>query len=113
VFRFIIEYNSFMDFGPHVVDLFLCKDFWKMIFWLVLKLGINDRVCDILKEFGFFYMIFFSKDYIIAWWNIGISIIFFFLKILFLVNGKAMVTHQKDGNGKFSIVIKLVTKIPF
>ncbi len=27
VFRFIIEYNSFMDFGPHVVHLFLCKDF--------------------------------------------------------------------------------------
>ncbi len=33
-----------MDFGPHVVGLFLYEDFLKMIFWLVLKLGINDRV---------------------------------------------------------------------
>jgi hypothetical protein len=32
MFRFIIEYNSLMDFGPHVVGLFLCKDFLKMIF---------------------------------------------------------------------------------
>jgi len=27
VFRFIIEYNSLMDFGPHVVGLFLCEVF--------------------------------------------------------------------------------------
>jgi hypothetical protein len=33
-----------MDFDPHVIGLFLYEDFWKMIFWLVLKLGINDRV---------------------------------------------------------------------
>jgi hypothetical protein len=42
VFKFIIKYNSLTNFGTHVVGLFLCKDFWKMIFWLVLKLGIND-----------------------------------------------------------------------
>ncbi len=42
VFRFIIEYNSLMDFGPNVIiGLFLYEDFWKMIFWLVLKLEIN------------------------------------------------------------------------
>ncbi len=52
VFIFIIEYSSLTNFGPHVVSLFLYKDFKKMIFWLMLKLGIND--CDILKEFGFF-----------------------------------------------------------
>jgi hypothetical protein len=33
VFRFIIEYNKLMDFGPQVVGLFLYEDFWKMIFW--------------------------------------------------------------------------------
>jgi hypothetical protein len=27
VFRFIIEYNSLTNFGPHVVGLFLCEDF--------------------------------------------------------------------------------------
>jgi len=44
VFRFIIEYNSLTDFGPHVIGLFLCKDFIKMIFWYVLKLGTSDIV---------------------------------------------------------------------
>jgi hypothetical protein len=45
VFRFIIEYSSLMDFGPYiVVGLFLYEDFWKMIFWLVLKLEISWRV---------------------------------------------------------------------
>jgi hypothetical protein len=39
VFRFIIEYSSFRDFG-HLgsIGLFVYEDFWKMIFWLVLKL---------------------------------------------------------------------------
>jgi hypothetical protein len=27
VFQFIIEYSSLMDFGPHVVGLFLYEDF--------------------------------------------------------------------------------------
>jgi len=35
VFRFILEYSSL---GPEVIGLFLHEDFWKMIFWLVLKL---------------------------------------------------------------------------
>ncbi len=48
MFKFIIECNSLMDFGPYVIDLFLYEDFWKMIFWL---------------------------DYIFAWWNIWVSII--------------------------------------
>jgi hypothetical protein len=45
VFRFIIEYSSLRDFGPQVIiGLFLYEDFWKMIFWLVLKLEITYRV---------------------------------------------------------------------
>jgi hypothetical protein len=44
VFRFIIKYNSLTNFGPQIVGLFLYKDFLKMIFQLVLKLGINDKV---------------------------------------------------------------------
>jgi hypothetical protein len=47
VFRFIIEYSSLRDFGPSVIViicLFLYEDFWKMIFWLVLKLEISYRV---------------------------------------------------------------------
>jgi hypothetical protein len=32
VFRFIIEYTSLRDFGPWVIVLFLCMDFFKIIF---------------------------------------------------------------------------------
>jgi hypothetical protein len=39
-----MEYSSLRDFGPLVIGLFLYKDFSKMIFWLVLKLGISYRV---------------------------------------------------------------------
>jgi len=31
VYRFIIEYNNLMDFGPQAIGLFLYKDFLKMI----------------------------------------------------------------------------------
>ncbi len=41
MFRFIIEYSSLRDFGPYVIGLFLYEDFFKMIFWLVLKLEIS------------------------------------------------------------------------
>jgi hypothetical protein len=41
VFIFIIEYSSLRDFGPYVIFLFLYEGFWKMIFWLVLKLEIS------------------------------------------------------------------------
>ncbi len=45
VLIFIIEYSSLRDFGPQVVvGLFLYKDFWNMIFQLVLKLKISYRV---------------------------------------------------------------------
>jgi hypothetical protein len=44
VFRFIIEYSSIRDFGTYVIDLILYEDFWKMIFWFVLKLEISFRV---------------------------------------------------------------------
>ncbi len=44
MFRFIIKYNNLTNFGPCVIGLILYKDFLKMIFWLVLKLGISDRI---------------------------------------------------------------------
>jgi hypothetical protein len=54
-FRFIKGYSSLRDFGPWVIiGLFSYEDFWKMIFWLVLKLEITYRVYDILKDFDFF-----------------------------------------------------------
>jgi hypothetical protein len=55
-----------MDFGPHVIGLFLYKDVWKMIFWLVLKLGINDRIViswrNLVSVKGFFSKIIFLHD---------------------------------------------------
>jgi hypothetical protein len=58
VFTFIVEYSSLRDFGPQVVGLILYDDFWKMMFWLVLKLEICYRVIiswGILVSFrGFF-----------------------------------------------------------
>jgi hypothetical protein len=44
VFRFVVEYSRFRDFCPSVIGVFLCEDFLKMIFWLVLKLEITSRV---------------------------------------------------------------------
>ncbi len=43
MFRFIIEYNSLMDFGPYVVRLFLYEYFWKMIFWHVETWGQKQK----------------------------------------------------------------------
>ncbi len=74
VFRFIKEYSSLMDFGPYVIGLFWYEDFWKVIFWLVLKLEISCRVMVSWRVFGFFWRIFF-EDYVFAWWNIWIFII--------------------------------------
>jgi hypothetical protein len=44
VFRFIIEYSSLTGFGLYLIGLFFYEDFWKMIFWLVLKPEISYRV---------------------------------------------------------------------
>jgi hypothetical protein len=94
---FIIEYNSWRDFGPYVIIiglfLFLYEDFWNMIFfWLVLKLEISYyyRVIIYLEGFWFLLEGFFFEDYIFAWWNIFwvFPQFFFCLKILFNVNGK-------------------------
>jgi len=63
-----------------------------MIFWLVLKLEISYRVIISWRILVSFRGIF--EDYIFAWWNIWVFIILFFcLKILFNVNGKATVWH--------------------
>jgi hypothetical protein len=44
VFIFITEYSSSRGFGPQVIiGLVIYEDFWKMIFWLVVKLGISYR----------------------------------------------------------------------
>jgi hypothetical protein len=66
VFRFIIEYGSLRD-RP------ITLSFWKMIFWLVLKVEISYRVTipwRILVSFRWCF-----EDYIFAWWNIWVSII--------------------------------------
>ncbi len=46
MFRFIIVFIiTLKDFGPWVIiGLFFYEDFLKIIFWLVLKLEINNRV---------------------------------------------------------------------
>jgi magnesium-transporting ATPase (P-type) len=66
-----------------------------MIFWLVLKLEISyNRVIIYLEGFWVFLLEDLFEDYIFAWWNIWVSIILFFcLKILFNVNGKATMWH--------------------
>jgi hypothetical protein len=53
VFRFIIEYSRLRDFGPEVVGLLLYEGFWKMIFWLVLKLKVDTELYY-LEGFWFF-----------------------------------------------------------
>ncbi len=92
VFIFIIKYSSLTNFGPHVVSLFLYKDFWKMIFWLMLKLGINDRVVIFWKSLvsfrGFFLKIISLDGEILEF-----QLFFFCLKIFFNVNGKATMWH--------------------
>jgi len=67
VFRFIIEHSSLMDFGPLVIiGLFLCEDFLKMIFWLVLKLEIGYRF--IIAFEGFWFLLeAFLKIIFFAW----------------------------------------------
>ncbi len=73
LFRFIIECSSLMDFRPCVIRLFLYEDFWKMIFWLVLKLGISYQVIITWRILVSFRR--FLEDYIFAEWNIWVSII--------------------------------------
>jgi hypothetical protein len=112
VFKFIIEYSNLTNFDPHVVGLFLYEDFWKMIFWLVLKLGINDRVVIFWKNLvsfkGFFSKIIFLHGEILKF-----SWFFFCLKIFFNVNGKAIMSHWKDGDKFVLVTTILVTEIPF
>jgi hypothetical protein len=86
---------SFWDFGPWVIiGLFLNEDFWKMIFWLVLKLEISYRVViswKILVSFrGFFedYYYYFCMVKYLSFHNSSFSVRYFFN-----VNGKAKVWH--------------------
>jgi hypothetical protein len=75
-----------------------------MIFELVLKLGINDRVViswRILVSFlGIFMKIIFLHDEILE-----SPSFFFFLQTLFNVNGKATLWHGKDGDQKYFVAI--------
>jgi hypothetical protein len=92
VFRFIIEYSSLRDFGPYVVGLFWYKDIWKMIFLLVLKLGISYKVklsWRILVSFRrIFLKIIFLHGEIFEFPSF-----FFCLNTLFNVNCKTTVWH--------------------
>jgi hypothetical protein len=84
VFKFIIEYSSLRDFGLlGKIGLFLYEDFWKMIFWLVLKFEISYRVMmcwRILVPLQDFF-----QDCIFAWWNIWIFMILLFALRYFLM----------------------------
>jgi len=89
MFRFIIEYNILTNLNPWVNfrSIFIWR-FLKDDFWLVLKLEISSKVLiswRILVSFNRFF-----EGYIFAWWHIWVSI---FFKILFNVNGKAIVWH--------------------
>jgi hypothetical protein len=82
VLRFIIEYSSLRDFPAPtriiILGLFLYEDFWKMIFWLVLKLEISYRVIFSWRILDFLLEEFF-EDYMLTWWNIWVSIILLLL----------------------------------
>jgi hypothetical protein len=54
VFRFIKEYSSLSDFGLYVIGLFLYKDVWKMVFWLVLKVEIK---CGVIISWQFWFLL--------------------------------------------------------
>jgi hypothetical protein len=93
VFIFIIEYSRLMDFGPYAIGLFLYEFFWKMIFWLVLKLEISYRVIISWRILVSFFRRFF-EDYIFVRWNIfEFHNSSFALRYFFNVNGKATVWH--------------------
>ncbi len=123
VFRFIIENSSLTNFGPPVIGLFLCEDFWKMIFWLVLKLGINDRIMISWRSLVSFKAFFF-RDYIFAWWNIGISIILLLPYHIFSCKWQGhndtlkrwwrkIFDRCRIGDWNVLVVPRLVTKIHF
>jgi hypothetical protein len=83
MFRFIIEDSKLKGFWPLSNNnrSILYEDFWKMIFWLVLKLEISYRVMiswRLLVSFrGFFFKIIFLRGEIFRFWSF-----FFCLKIL-------------------------------
>jgi hypothetical protein len=80
-----------MHFGPYV-GVFLHDDFWKMIFWLVLKLEISYWVVIswtiLVSISGFFWRFYF---HMVKYLNFDNSS--FAFEILFNVNGKATVWH--------------------
>ncbi len=80
-----------------IIGLLLCEDFWKMIFWLVLKLEISYQVIICWRLLGFSLRGFFSKNiYIYIYFGMVKYLSFhncssFALTYFFNVNGKAMV----------------------
>jgi hypothetical protein len=76
-----------MDFGPYVVGLFLYEDFWKMIFWLVLKL-----------EIGYYR--------VIISWSILVSLRGFFGRLDF-----CMVKYLNFHNSSFDVTFRLFFNI--
>jgi hypothetical protein len=70
-----------------IVGLSLYEDFWKMVFWVVLKLEICYRVMiswRILVPFRGFCLL--KIRCIFAWWNIWISMILLLpLRYFFLI----------------------------
>jgi hypothetical protein len=106
VFRFIIKYSSLRDFGHYIIGPFLYEDFWKMIFWLVLKLEISYywviiswRILVSFLE-DFFLKIIFLHGEIFEF-----SEFFFCLQILYNVNGKGTVWHTPCSFGVLNFFI--------
>jgi len=78
-----------MDFGSYVIGLFLYENFWKIRFWLVLKLEINYRVMIswriLVSLWGFYFLrLYFRMVKYLNFHNYS-----FALRYFLKVNGKA------------------------
>jgi hypothetical protein len=92
VFRFIIEYSSSMHFGPYIIGSIFIWGFLKRWYFglcwnlrLVIELQYLEGFWFLLEDF---LKIIFFHDEIFEFPQF-----FFYLKILFNVNGKATVWH--------------------
>jgi hypothetical protein len=109
VFIFIIKYNSLMDFGPHVVGLFSYEDFERWYFGLCWSLGLMIKMCY-LERISFFLKDFF-KSIFLHGEILELPSFFFCFKTFFKVNGKATITHRKDGDWNLLVTKHVMTKM--
>jgi hypothetical protein len=98
VLKLYVEYIThminvfFWYINYEYVCLYLYEDFWKMIFWLVLKLEISYKIIISSRIWfsfrGFFWRLYFCMVKYLSFHNSS-----FYLKILLNVNGKPIVWH--------------------